>query len=62
MSCDAIVIGAGHNGLSAAASLARKGRKVLLLEKCGEIGGLAAGTEFHPKHRSRGLLLDTSGV
>lgn len=62
MNYDAIVIGAGHNGLSAAASLARKGRRVAILEKREEIGGLAAGSEFHPGYRTRGLLLDTSGV
>ena len=36
---DAIVIGAGMGGLTAAALLARKGRKILLLEKEGQVGG-----------------------
>lgn len=36
---DAIVIGAGMGGLTAGALLARKGLKVLLLEKEGQVGG-----------------------
>ena len=56
---DVIVIGAGHNGLTAAALLAKQGRKVLILERRGITGGLAAGEAFHPGYQSCGLLHDT---
>ncbi len=36
---DAIVVGAGHNGLTAAAYLARAGRRVLVLERRERVGG-----------------------
>jgi phytoene dehydrogenase-like protein len=36
---DAIVVGGGHNGLTAAAYLARAGRSVLVLERCERLGG-----------------------
>ncbi|HEV7864148.1 MAG TPA: NAD(P)/FAD-dependent oxidoreductase, partial [Acidimicrobiia bacterium] len=36
---DVVVIGAGHNGLTAAAYLARAGRSVLVVERRGQIGG-----------------------
>jgi beta-carotene ketolase (CrtO type) len=39
---DAIVIGAGHNGLICAAYLARAGRRTLLVEARSEVGGCAA--------------------
>lgn len=39
--CDAIGGGAGHNGLTCAACLARAGRKVLALEARERIGGAA---------------------
>src|ERR1700684_2708926 len=43
---DAIVIGAGHNGLTAAAAMARGGLRVLCLEKNHFIGGMASSTEL----------------
>jgi phytoene dehydrogenase-like protein len=45
---DCVVIGAGHNGLICAASLARKGRSVLLLEAAANVGGAASTREFAP--------------
>lgn len=59
---DIIVIGGGHNGLTAAITLAKKNKKVLLLEKRPVPGGIAAGEEFHPGYKTAGLLHDTSGV
>jgi phytoene dehydrogenase-like protein len=48
---DAIVIGAGHNGLTAAAYLARAGRKVLVLERRHVVGGAAVTEEIFPGFR-----------
>ena len=43
---DAIVIGAGHNGLTCAAYLGRAGRKVLVLERSSTVGGMAGMRRF----------------
>ncbi len=43
---DAVVIGAGHNGLTAAAVMARGGMRVFCLEKNHFIGGMASTTEL----------------
>ena len=43
---DAVVVGAGHNGLTAAAVMARGGMRVLCLEKNHFIGGMASTTEL----------------
>jgi len=45
---DAIIIGAGHNGLVTAAYLAKAGKKVLVLELREAIGGMAATEEVFP--------------
>lgn len=43
---DAIVVGAGHNGLVCSALLARAGKKVLVLEANERVGGAAVTREF----------------
>ena len=45
---DAIIIGGGHNGLTAAAYLARAGRKVVVLERRHVLGGAAVTEEVFP--------------
>ncbi len=56
---DVIVIGAGHNGLTTAALLAKAGRKVLVVESRDVVGGLAASEEFTPGYRSGGVHTDS---
>jgi phytoene dehydrogenase-like protein len=41
---DAVVVGAGHNGLTCACYLAKAGLKVLVLERYHDVGG-------HDAHR-----------
>jgi phytoene dehydrogenase-like protein len=48
---DAIVIGAGHNGLIAAAYLARAGKKVVVLERNEMVGGAMVTREIFPGYR-----------
>jgi phytoene dehydrogenase-like protein len=43
---DAIIVGAGHNGLVTAAYLAKAGKKVLILERRPNVGGIAATEEI----------------
>jgi phytoene dehydrogenase-like protein len=51
MNYDAIVIGAGHNGLVTAARLAKAGKKVLVLERRPIVGGAAVTEEPYPGFR-----------
>ena len=48
---DAIIIGAGHNGLVAACYLAKSGLKTLVLESREIVGGGAVTEELHPGFR-----------
>ena len=48
---DAIIIGGGHNGLVAAAYLARAGRRTLVLERRPLVGGAAVSEEIFPGFR-----------
>ena len=47
MAYDAIIIGAGHNGLAAAIHLARKGWTVAVFEKNSEAGGAVQDARGH---------------
>ena len=43
---DAVIIGAGHNGLTCAAYLAKAGLKALVLEQYDQIGGMTVSAEL----------------
>ena len=49
---DVAIIGAGHNGLTCAAYLARAGLKVTLFERRPLFGGTAVTEQFHPGFRN----------
>src|SRR5258708_34405261 len=59
---DAIVVGAGQNGLAAAARLAGAGSKGVVVERRGAVGGLAGAVEIHPGYRVPGILHDEGRV
>src|SRR3954471_7852077 len=52
MKYDAVVVGAGHNGLTCACYLAKAGLKVKVLERRAVVGGAAVTEEFHPGFRN----------
>jgi phytoene dehydrogenase-like protein len=49
---DAVIVGAGHNGLTCACYLALGGLKVKVLERRPRVGGAAVTEEFHPGFRN----------
>ena len=59
MSYEAIVIGAGHNGLTTASYLARSGLKTVVLERRSVVGGCAVTEEIDPE-RAPGCRVSTA--
>jgi phytoene dehydrogenase-like protein len=59
---DAAIIGAGTNGLAAAATLARADLKVIVLERAAVCGGRAATREFHPGFRASPFADDLAPI
>lgn len=55
MARDTVIIGGGHNALTAAFYLARAGRKPLVLERRAVVGGGATSEEFAPGYRAATL-------
>jgi phytoene dehydrogenase-like protein len=53
---DAVVIGGGHNGLIVAAYLAKAGRKVVVLERAEEVGGILRNSEIAPGFIAPGVI------
>jgi len=51
MKYDAIIVGGGHNGLTAAGYLGKAGLKTLVLERRPVVGGAVVTEEFHPGYR-----------
>ena len=52
MRYDAAIIGAGADGLAAAATLARSGLKTIVIERAAELGGRCTTREFHTGFRA----------
>ncbi|MDD3007123.1 MAG: FAD-dependent oxidoreductase, partial [Candidatus Pacebacteria bacterium] len=51
---DAIVVGAGISGILAALALSKEGKKVLIIEKTGELGGNCRTYEINGYHIDTG--------
>src|SRR5512143_969588 len=64
LKCDVVVVGAGHNGLTAGAYLQRAGAKVLVVERRHETGGALITEEFSGYrfnlHANYMLMLDVA--
>ena len=60
MKTDVVVLGAGIEGLAAAATLAKGGRAVTVLEARAQPGGSAAREEFQPGFFASGVTPEAS--
>jgi phytoene dehydrogenase-like protein len=56
ISYDAVVVGAGHNGMVAAAYLAKAGRRVLVLERRERVGGICDTVQIGEGSRAPGIV------
>ena len=50
---DIVIVGGGHNGLTAAAYLARAGKSVIVLERLDDVGGAAVSAQAFPGVEAR---------
>ena len=55
-----VIVGAGMAGLGAALTLRRAGREVIVLERLGEVGGLARSVEFRGTSSTWGRTTSSS--
>jgi len=46
---DAVIIGAGHNGMAAAGYLSRAGKKVVVVERMAKVGGMTSAGYMIPE-------------
>lgn len=46
---DVVIVGGGHNGLAAACYLAEAGKKVVVIESCATVGGMASSDYLIPE-------------
>ncbi len=53
---DAVIVGAGHNGLVTAGYLAKTGRRVLVLERRERVGGILDTLEIAPGVKAPGIV------
>ena len=62
MRYDAAIIGAGAEGLAAAAMLGRAGLRVIVIERASHAGGRLRSHEFHPGFRASPFVDDIAGI